>query len=71
MARSDQMRAILRAAALGEPLPASQWNRIVSSLDDGLWQVRRRTPPEQYRRAIEQYRERIRKLMTLEAADEQ
>jgi hypothetical protein len=61
----------MRAAATGEPLPESQWNRIVSSLDDGLWQVRRRNSPEEYRRAIEQYRERIRKLVNLEAADEQ
>jgi hypothetical protein len=71
MARSDQMQAILRAAAAGEPLPDTQWNRIVSSLDDGLWQVRRRTPPEEYRRAIEQYRERIRNLVNLEPADAQ
>jgi hypothetical protein len=69
MVRSDQMQAILRAAAKGEPLPDSQWNRIMSSLDDGLWQVRRRTPPEEYRPAIEQYQERIRRLMNLESTD--
>ena len=55
--------------AAGEPLPDTQWNRILSSLDTGLWQVRRRTPPEEYRRAIEQYQERLRRLTGLEAAD--
>jgi hypothetical protein len=69
LVRSDQMRAVLRAAAQGEPLPDSQWNRLMSSLDEGLWQVRRRTPPEDYRRAIEQYQERLRKLIDLEASD--
>jgi hypothetical protein len=69
MVRSDEMRAVLQAAARGEPLPDSQWNRLMSSLDDGLWQVRRRTPPEEYRQAIEQYQERIRKLINLETAD--
>lgn len=71
MIRSDQMQAVLRAAARGEPLPDSQWNRLMSSLDEGLWQVRRRTPPEEYRQAIEQYQERIRKLITLESTDAQ
>lgn len=68
--RSDQMKAMMRAMAAGEPLPDSQWNRILSSLDTGLWQVKRRTPPEEYRRAIEQYQDRIRHLMNVEAADE-
>lgn len=66
MSRSDQLQAILRAAARGEPLPDTQWNRLISSLDEGLWQVRRRTPPEEFRQAIEQYQERIRKLNNLE-----
>jgi len=70
MVRSDQMKAILKAAAAGEPLPDTQWNRLMSSLDDGLWQVRRRSPPEEYRQAIEQYQERIRKLLSVEATDE-
>jgi hypothetical protein len=70
MVRSDQMKAILKAAAKGEPVPDTQWNRLMSSLGDGLWQVRRRNPPEQYRQAIEQYQERIRKLLSTEAADE-
>jgi hypothetical protein len=63
--RSDQMKAVMRAMASGEPMPDSQWNRVLSSLDKGLWQVKRRTPPEAYRRAIEQYQERIRKLTSL------
>jgi hypothetical protein len=70
MVRSDQMKAIMKAAAKGEPLPDTQWNRILSTLDDGLWQVRRRTPPEEYRQAIEQYQERIRKLLSVETTDE-
>jgi hypothetical protein len=70
MVRSDQMRAVLRAAAQGEPLPDSQWNRLMSSLGDGLWQVQRRTPPEEFRQAIEQYQERIRKVINLEKAVE-
>jgi hypothetical protein len=69
--RSDQMKAVMRAIAAGEPLPDSQWNRVLSSLDTGLWQVKRRTPPEEYRRAIEQYQDRIRELMSMEAADAQ
>jgi len=69
MVRSDQMKAMMRAMANGEPLPDSQWNRLLSSLDTGLWQVKRRTPPEEYRRAIEQYQDRIRQLMNVETAD--
>jgi hypothetical protein len=70
MVRSDQMKGILKAAAKGEPLPDTQWNRLMSSLDDGLWQVRRRSPPEEYRQAIEQYQERIRKLLNVETTNE-
>jgi chromosome segregation ATPase len=69
MIRSDQMQSILRAAARGEALPDTQWNRLMSSLGDGLWQGRRREPPENYRRAIEQYQERLRKLINLEMSD--
>ena len=68
--RSDQMKAVLRATATGEPLPDTQWNRILSSLDKGLWQVRRRTPPEEYRQAIEQYQDRIRRLTGWESTDD-
>ncbi len=60
---------MIEALAADKTLPDVQWNRILSSLDDGLWQVRRRTPPEQYRKAIEQYQERIRRLRSLETSD--
>lgn len=60
---SDQARAMLQALAQGQQLPDSQWNRLLSTLDDGLWQVRGRTPPEDYRKAIEQYQERLRNVL--------
>lgn len=63
--RSEQLRAMLEAAALGQPLPEERWNQIQSSLGDGLWQVQRRTPPEGYRQAIEQYQQRINRLRQL------
>lgn len=60
---SDRAKETLRALAAGQRLPDSQWNKLLSTLDDGLWQVRGRTPPEDYRKAIEQYQERLRKLI--------
>jgi len=60
---SDQAKETLRALAAGQRLPDSQWNKLLSTLDDGLWQVRGRKPPEDYRKAIEQYQERLRKLI--------
>lgn len=60
---SDQAKEALRALATGQRLPDSQWNKLLSTLDDGLWQVRGRKPPEDYRKAIEQYQERLRKLI--------
>ncbi|QDU38065.1 hypothetical protein Mal4_23850 [Maioricimonas rarisocia] len=62
IAESDRAKEVLQALARGEAIPEEQWNRLLSTLDDGLWQVRRRTPPEDYRKAIEQYQERIRQL---------
>lgn len=59
---ADQAKAALEALAKGESLPDEQWNKLMSKLDDGLGQVGGRTPPEDYRRAIEQYQERIRRL---------
>jgi hypothetical protein len=59
---ADQAKAALEALANGESLPDEQWNKLMSKLDDGLGQVGGRTPPEDYRRAIEQYQERIRRL---------
>jgi hypothetical protein len=37
------------------PVKLSDWNRLVSKLGDDLGQGRDKAPPEQYRRAIEQY----------------
>lgn len=61
-AEGDETAAVLAALAQGERLPDSQWNKLFSSLDDGLWQVNGKVPPEAYRRAIEQYQERLRQL---------
>jgi len=63
IAESDQMKAILKSLARGDGIPDEQWNKLFSTLGDGLWQVGGRTLPEDYRKAIEQYQERIRKLM--------
>ena len=38
-----------------KPAKLSDWNRLVSKLGDDLRQGRDKAPPEQYRRAIEQY----------------
>lgn len=66
---SDQWRAAMQSLAANQSHADEPWNRILSSLGDGLWQVRRKTPPEHYRRAIEQYQERVRKLRNLETSD--
>lgn len=58
----ERKKQILNAVARGEQIPDEQWNKLLSTLDDGLWQVGARTVPEEYRKAIEQYQERIRKL---------
>lgn len=62
MVEADQAKAVLEALAKGETLPDDQWNKLMSTLDDGLGQVGGRTPPEDYRKAIEQYQDRIRQL---------
>ena len=69
LAESDQMKAVLKALGKGEPLPDDQWNTLLSTLDKGLWQVRGRTPPADYRQAIEQYQDQIRRLLNGEAVD--
>jgi hypothetical protein len=57
-------RAIARALKESEDLPKveiakstelSDWNRLISKLGEDLRQGRDKAPPEQYRRAIEQY----------------
>jgi hypothetical protein len=63
IAESDQMKAILKSLARGDGIPDEQWNKLLSTLGDGLWQAGGRTLPEDYRKAIEQYQERIRRLM--------
>ena len=60
---SDKAKALLKTLAAGGSLPDDQWNKLLSTLDDGLWQVRGKTPSEDYRKAIEQYQERLRQLM--------
>lgn len=62
MVESDSAKATLRALARGQAVPDEQWNKLLSTLGDGLWQVRGRTLPEDYRKAIEQYQDRIRQL---------
>lgn len=63
LVQSDQTRAIMEAIAQGETIPDEQWNKLLSTLDEGLWQVRGKEPPEAYRKAIEQYQDQIRELM--------
>jgi hypothetical protein len=60
------MKEAVKALANANNLPAEQWNKLISTLDDGLWQVGGRTLPEDYRKSIEQYQERIRKLTASE-----
>jgi hypothetical protein len=40
---------------VSKPARLSDWNQLVSKLGDDLRQGRDKAPPEQYRRAIEQY----------------
>ncbi|MCA8997967.1 MAG: hypothetical protein KDA80_13305 [Planctomycetaceae bacterium] len=71
IAQEAQTKEILEALAKGEAIPDSQWNKLLSTLADGLWQVRGKVPPEEYRPAIEQYQDRIREVMsTLPASGE-
>ena len=65
LVKSDRAQAVLRALASGESLPDQQWNKLMSQLEEGLWQVRGRTPPPQYRQAIQQYQEIIRQVESL------
>ncbi len=62
VAEFERKKEILKSIARGEKIPDEQWNKLLSTLDDGLWQVGSRTPPENYRKAIEQYQDRIRRL---------
>lgn len=60
---SDEAEALIQIIARGEKIPDQQWNKLISTLDDGLWQVRGNRAPEAYRKAIEQYQDQIRELM--------
>jgi hypothetical protein len=62
VAEFERKKEVLKAVARGEHIPDEQWNKLLSKLDDGLWQVGGRSLPEEYRKAIEQYQEQIRKL---------
>lgn len=62
MVEADQAKAVLEALAKGENIPDEQWNKLMSTLGDGLAQVNGRVPSEDFRRAIEQYQDQIRKL---------
>ena len=59
----DQAQTVLAAARRGETVPDEQWNKLVSALEDGLWQVRGKKPPEEYRKAIERYQDSLRELV--------
>ncbi|WP_372716505.1 hypothetical protein [Novipirellula sp.] len=61
--QSDEAAALLQAISAGNAIPDQQWNKLLSTLDDGLWQVRGKQPPAAYRKAIEQYQDQIRELM--------
>ncbi|WP_442505333.1 hypothetical protein SH528x_004118 [Novipirellula sp. SH528] len=63
MVQSDETAGLLRAISAGKAIPDQQWNKLLSTLDDGLWQVRGKQPPAAYRKAIEQYQDQIRELM--------
>jgi hypothetical protein len=69
LANADEMKAMIEALAKGEPIPDSQWNRLLSTLDSGLWQVRGRIPPEDYRKQIEQYQDLIQRYVDEESID--
>ena len=58
----ERKKQVLKALARGQHIPDEQWNKLLSALDDGLWQIGGRTLPEEYRKAIEQYQEQIRRL---------
>lgn len=61
---AEKAKEAIKAIATGKKIPDSQWNKLLSTLDDGVWQVGGKTPPEDYRKAIERYQERIRQLMS-------
>jgi hypothetical protein len=55
IARALKEATAKRTVEIPKPTKLSDWNRLVSQLGDDLRQSRDKAPPEQYRRAIEQY----------------
>jgi hypothetical protein len=55
IARALKEASPKRTVQIPKPAKLSDWNRLVSKLGDDLRQSRDKAPPEQYRRAIEQY----------------
>lgn len=70
LAEFERKLETMKAFARGERIPDEQWNKLLSTLDDGLRQVGGRAMPEEYRKAIEQYQEQIRKLTNSSKEDE-
>lgn len=70
-AEADQLQQAVRAIARGEPVPDEQWNRVLSTLAEGLWQMKGDLTPEEYRKAIEQYQGVLRQLTQPEQEDRQ
>ena len=59
----EEAASVMRAMAAGEKVPEEQWNRLISKLGDGLWQVRGTNPPEEYQKSIDQYQRQLRELL--------
>jgi hypothetical protein len=55
IARALKETAQVQKVEIPKPTKLSDWNRLVSKLGDDLRQGRDKAPPEEYRRAIEQY----------------
>jgi hypothetical protein len=55
VARALKESASSRKIVVPKRTKLSDWNRLVSRLSDDVGQGRGKAPPEQYRRAIEQY----------------
>jgi hypothetical protein len=55
VARALKESTSSRKIAIPKQTKLSDWNRLVSRLNDDVGQGRDKAPPEQYRRAIEQY----------------
>lgn len=65
IAEAEEAKAMMEALANGEAIPDEQWNKLRSRLDDGIGQVNRRTPPEDYVPAIDHYQNAIRQIAPL------